>query len=92
MDDRSIRECCILAKVQSFEPMKTIYGDGKGAKHVVYFLLSGSCKLIERLQVEVSLIRHLSKLILGLIMVKIIRLQKLAIKNFIRNMSQQRRK
>ncbi|XP_026482399.1 uncharacterized protein LOC113389594 [Ctenocephalides felis] len=54
LDEVSLRECCILAKIRSYEPMKTIYGDGKGTKHVVYFLLSGTCRLIERLQVEVT--------------------------------------
>ncbi|XP_034952006.1 uncharacterized protein [Chelonus insularis] len=51
-DKTTIRECCVLSKVKDFKPDEIILGDGKGMVNYVYFLLSGTCRLIEHMLIS----------------------------------------
>lgn len=50
-DDFTVRECCILSKIKSYEPNQVILGDGVGrsSQVMVYFVIEGTCALIEHL-------------------------------------------
>lgn len=48
------REGCIVAKMKSYEPDETLFGDGVGVANFVYFILSGRCQMIESIQVIVT--------------------------------------
>ncbi|KAJ9583945.1 hypothetical protein L9F63_021719, partial [Diploptera punctata] len=53
LSDVAIRECCILSRLSSFPPNKTIIGYGKGKYDYTHFILSGECQVIEELKVVV---------------------------------------
>ncbi|KAK4887833.1 hypothetical protein RN001_004104 [Aquatica leii] len=50
-DEISIRECCILSKIQDFHMDETILGDGVGFTNHVYFIIKGTCRIIHHLMV-----------------------------------------
>ncbi|KAI5646335.1 cyclic nucleotide-binding domain-containing protein [Phthorimaea operculella] len=51
LDEVARREGCIVAKMKSFDPDETILGDGVGMNNCVYFVISGSCQMIESLHI-----------------------------------------
>ncbi|KAJ2951790.1 hypothetical protein O0L34_g13955 [Tuta absoluta] len=51
LDEVARREGCIVAKMKSFDPDDIILGDGVGMNNCVYFVVSGSCQMIESLHI-----------------------------------------
>lgn len=53
-DDVAIRECCILSKIKCYDPNTIILGDDvdQGNQDLVYFVIEGSCVMIEHLFVK----------------------------------------
>ncbi|XP_069697672.1 cAMP-dependent protein kinase type I-beta regulatory subunit-like [Periplaneta americana] len=52
-DEISVRECCMLSRINTFEPSEIVYGFGKGSNLFAYFILSGDCQVIQQMKVVV---------------------------------------
>ncbi|CAH1168999.1 unnamed protein product [Phyllotreta striolata] len=46
-------ECSIVSNMNSFEQDETVLGDGVGSNKFVYFVTSGSCYILEQLNVKI---------------------------------------
>lgn len=51
--EHQIQECCILARIREFGPLQTIYAKDVGRLNSVYFVLSGSCMILQCLKMNV---------------------------------------
>ncbi|XP_076182497.1 uncharacterized protein LOC143154337 isoform X2 [Ptiloglossa arizonensis] len=51
-DAETIRECCILSRIENFQPDEVLLGDGKGMINYAHFILDGECRLIEHMIVR----------------------------------------
>lgn len=45
-------ECSIVSRIRSFDPDETVLGDGVGLTNFVHFIVSGSCYILEQLNVN----------------------------------------
>lgn len=54
LDDVTKHECCVLAKFTNYEPDEVIVGPNTGLLSYIYFVLKGTCYVMEKLLVEVT--------------------------------------
>lgn len=52
-----MKECCELAKIKTYKPFEIVYAEDKGRLNPVYFILNGSCAILQCLKMNVSLSR-----------------------------------
>lgn len=52
-------DCSALAKIQQYSPLQTIYAEDTGKLNPVFFVLSGSCMILQCLKMNVSTMRTL---------------------------------
>lgn len=48
------QDCCTLAKIRQYEPLQTIYAEDIGRQNSVFFVLSGTCTILQCLKMNVS--------------------------------------
>lgn len=52
-----IQDCSALAKIQQYSPLQTIYAEDTGKLNPVFFVLSGSCMILQCLKMSVRALR-----------------------------------
>nr|CAD7406460.1 unnamed protein product [Timema cristinae] len=55
-DEVAVRECCILSKLKSYGPDQMMLGDGVGQPNYVYFVLQGTCRVVQNVRFAVRLV------------------------------------
>ncbi|XP_049303998.1 cyclic nucleotide-binding domain-containing protein 2 isoform X3 [Bactrocera dorsalis] len=59
--NEQIVSACQLASLQQFEPYETIYHEDKGLETFVYFVISGTCMVLQCLEIKVAMTRKWKK-------------------------------
>lgn len=47
------QDCCTMSKIRQYEPLQTIYGEDIGRLNSVFFVLSGTCTILQCLKLNV---------------------------------------